>query len=342
AALLLKEKGYDVIGVTLRTWEADENGAESRCCEIDDAREIARTIGIPFYTFNCVSAFKEQVVAPFIEDYVHGRTPNPCVICNRCIKWERLLYHARVLGADRVATGHYARVLRLPDGRFTVKTASHAEKDQTYMLYRLSQEQLSKTLMPLGDLSKEEARRLAAEAGLSVAAKPDSQEICFVAEGHYSEFIEEHAGDRVPGKGAFVDEAGKVLGKHKGITRYTVGQRKGLGVALGKPAYVKEIRSDTNEVVLATEEEALLCPAVLCENVNWMSVPGLPPDQAIPCRVKIRYHHPAAPARLEASGDGVTVLFDAPVKAPAPGQSAVFYDEEDRVIGGGIIAKALY
>lgn len=338
AALLLKRAGYEVIGVTLRTWDAGPDGEESRCCEIDDAREIARVLGIPFHTFNCVSLFREQVVAPFIRDYLDGRTPNPCVVCNRCVKWERLLHSAAVLGADHVATGHYAEVIRLPDGRFTVKTARHAEKDQTYMLYRLSQEQLAKTLMPLASYSKEEVRRLAREAGLSVSEKPDSQEICFVTEGHYSEFIREHADAPVPGEGSFVDETGRVLGRHLGVTHYTIGQRKGLGIALGQPAYVTGIRAEKNEVVLSTDERALLCREIACGDVNWMSISGLKEGEALPCRAKIRYHHAAQSAVIKAlAGGGAELVFDEPVRAATPGQSAVFYDGEDRVIGGGVI-----
>ena len=342
AALLLKRAGHDVTGVMLRTWDTGEEGGESRCCEMDDARQIARKIGIPFHTVNCVRDFTGQVVDPFIRCYARGKTPNPCVICNRAVKWERLIRFARETGADYVATGHYAHVIRLPDGRFTVQTAAHAEKDQTYMLYRLSQEQLAMTLMPLGDLSKDEVRRIAGEAGLSVADKPDSQEICFVADGHYTDFLEKHAPFPLPGKGRFVDETGKVLGEHSGITHYTVGQRKGLGIALGQPAYVKEIRPETDEVVLAPES-ALFCPALLCGDVNWMKIPGLGDGETLSCRVKIRYHHRAVPARLEnAGGDLVKVVFEEPVKAPSPGQSAVFYDGEDRVVGGGLIEKALY
>ena len=200
AALLLKEAGYDVIGVTLRTWVSSDGG-EGRCCEIDDARSAARTIGIPYHVFNCVSDFETKVIKPFTEDYLNGLTPNPCVICNREIKWERLLYHADVLGADYVATGHYAYVARLDNGRYTVRKALHGEKDQTYMLYRLTQEQLARTLMPLGDYSKQEVRDIAERAGLTVASKPDSQEICCVTDGDYADFLEKvgWASEKKPG-----------------------------------------------------------------------------------------------------------------------------------------------
>ena len=336
AAYLLKEAGHEVVGVTLRTWGAD-GGPESRCCEIEDARAAARILGVPFHAFNCVSDFERKVVAPFIQDYLHGLTPNPCVVCNREVKWARLLYYAQVLGADAVATGHYASVVRLDNGRYTVRKARHAEKDQTYMLYRLTQEQLAATLMPLGDLSKEEVRRLARDVGLSVADKPDSQEICFVPTGHYSDFIAAHAEEPVPGEGSFVDESGAVLGTHRGITHYTVGQRKGLGIALGYHAFVKEIRPAANEVVLC-REEALFAPTLTCRDVNWMAVPPLEAGESRSCAAKIRYRDGGSPACVEALGPArVRVTFEAPVRAPAPGQSAVFYDESGCVLGGGVI-----
>ena len=336
AAYLLKEAGHDVVGVTLRTWQA-EDGSEGRCCEIEDARAAARVIGIPFHVFNCTATFEREVIAPFVADYVAGLTPNPCVVCNRAVKWERLLHYAAVLGADAVATGHYASVVQLPSGRYTVQKARHAEKDQTYMLYRLSQEQLVATLMPLGDLSKAEVRRIAARIGLPVADKPDSQEICFVPEGHYSDFIAAHAD--VPGEGNFVDGEGRVLGAHRGITHYTVGQRKGLGIALGTPVFVKEIRPATGEVVLSREED-LFSPSILCRSLNWMSVPAPVPGETLPCVARIRYHDGGRPALIEALADEkVRVTFSEPVRAPAPGQSAVFYDGDGRVLGGGIIDK---
>ncbi len=340
AAFLLKEAGHEVIGVTLRTWISDD-GEESRCCEIDDARAIAHKLGIPYHVFNCVSDFKCKVLDPFINDYIHGYTPNPCVICNRYIKWDKMAYFAKVLGADNIATGHYASVVRLDNGRYTVQKALHAEKDQTYMLYMLTQEQLAATLMPLGGLSKQEVRHIAEQAGIPVADKPDSQEICFVTEGHYSEFIEQNTTETIPGEGKFVDEAGNILGTHKGITHYTVGQRKGLGIALGRPAYVKQIRADTNEVVIGGED-SLLSRTVICKNVNWMGVPPLEKGDTYRCMAKIRYHHSARPASVTAMDNGYArIEFDVPVKAAAPGQSAVFYDGRDCVAGGGIIIETL-
>ena len=385
AAYLLQKEGYEVCGVTLRTWDAGD-GSESRCCEIDDAQRVAHRLGIRHYALNCVADFSGKVVDPFVRSYLEGQTPNPCIECNRYVKWEKMLYAAKVMEADYVATGHYAHVVRLENGRYTVKKAKHAAKDQTYMLYKLSQEQLAATLMPLGDYTKEEVRRIALEAGLPVAQKPDSQEICFVTDGHYADFIEQYAekrnreivfdnvnsrlnedsgrsagskeigdnagskeigdsagsgagGLKVPGPGCFVDEEGNYLGTHKGITHYTIGQRKGLGIALGHPIYVKEIRADSNEVVLS-DEPALFSREVLCRDVNFLSIPGMDPGQQIPAKAKIRYHHQAADALLEMQADGcVRILFDDPVRAAAPGQSAVFYDADDCVIGGGIIVK---
>ncbi|MBQ9427996.1 MAG: tRNA 2-thiouridine(34) synthase MnmA, partial [Clostridia bacterium] len=244
AAYLLKEAGYDVIGVTLRTWQS-ETGEDSRCCEIDDARQIARHIGIPYYAFSCVEDFEGRIIRSFIDDYLHGMTPNPCVLCNREIKWERLEYYAKVLDAEYIATGHYALIKKLDNGRYTVAKAAHDEKDQAYMLYRLSQEQLKNTLMPLGGLSKPEVREIAKAAGIPVASKPDSQDICFILDGNYADFIRSHTDAPLPGEGNFVDEDGNVLGRHKGIIHYTVGQRKGLGIALGRPAYVKKINAES-------------------------------------------------------------------------------------------------
>ena len=341
AAYLLKEAGYDVVGVTLRTWVGSD-GEESRCCEIDDARDTARAIGIPYHVFNCLDDFERKVTRPFIDDYLRGRTPNPCVVCNREIKWERLLHYAQVLGADFVATGHYASVVRLDNGRYTVRKALHAEKDQTYMLYRLTQEQLAKTLMPLGEYSKQEVRAIAEKAGIKVAAKPDSQEICFVPDGDYAGYIIKNAGCDVPGEGNFVDEAGNVLGRHKGIIRYTVGQRKGLGVALGRLAYVKRICPETNEIILGSAED-VRCAAIECRDMNFMSVPAPREGEKLECSVKVRYRHPGQRATVEAvGGDRVRITFGEPVGSAAPGQSAVFYDAEGCVVGGGVISEVFF
>ncbi len=339
AACLLRDAGHDVIGVTLRTWES-ETGEESRCCEIDDAREIANSIGIPFHTFNCVSRFKRCVAEPFVEDYINGLTPNPCIECNRYVKWERMIHAALVLGADQVATGHYAYVVRLDNGRYTVRRAAHAAKDQTYMLYRLTQEQLSRTVMPLGPYTKDQVRRIAAERGLPVASKSDSQEICFVPDDDYAGYVEANAGDRIRRSGEFVDVEGNVLGIHRGIIHYTVGQRKGLGIAMGRPVYVKAIIPEKDQVVLADEDD-LMSRRVICDRLNFLSIDEPAEGEVFRCEAKIRYHHRAQAAAVEIMPDGrAAVLFDEPVRAAAPGQSAVFYDSEDNVIGGGIIRGA--
>lgn len=340
AAYLLRQAGHDVIGVTLRTWES-EDGGESRCCEIDDARQSARIIGIPYHAFNCVSDFKDKVVRPFIDGYLHGITPNPCVVCNRVIKWDRLLYYAQVLKADLIATGHYASVIKLDNGRYTVREAAHAEKDQTYMLYRLTQEQLAKTLMPLGGYSKQEVRDIAESASLQVASKPDSQEICFVTDGDYADFIQKNAGCRIPGAGKYTDETGKAIGDHKGIIHYTVGQRRGLGIALGRRAYVKKICAETNEIVIGTGD--VMCRELICRDVNYMSIPSPTPGEELCCKVKVRYSHAGKSAVVTPAEDGrVRVSFAEPVRFAAPGQSAVFYDDNGCVIGGGFISDVRF
>ena len=336
AAFLLKKAGYDVIGVTLRTW-LSETGEESRCCEMDDARAISHRIGIPYYPLNCADVFNEKVIKPFIGAYLNGKTPNPCIECNRYVKWERMLYYAQVFHADYVATGHYAYVVKLDNGRYTVKTAMHAAKDQTYMLYKLTQEQLSRTLMPLGDMSKEEVRKIAAGEGLPVANKPDSQELCFVTEGKYADYIRDNATCEIPGAGNFVDEDGNILGRHKGIINYTVGQRKGLGIALGYPVFVKKIDAATNEIVLAGED-SISISEIECNELNFLSIEAPAVGTKIDCLVKVRYHHKPQKATVEIIGaDHARVTFESPVKLCAPGQSAVFYDENSYVTGGGKI-----
>ena len=390
AAYLLKQQGYDVIGVTLRTSESD-----TRCCEIDDARACAEAIGIPYRVFNCSGEFDRKVVAPFVESYCSGQTPNPCVICNRQVKWEQMIYAANVLGADYIATGHYAHVLQLENGLRSVRTADCAAKDQTYMLYRLSQEQLARTLMPLGSYSKEQVRAIAAEAGIPVAQKADSQEICFVPDDDYAGFIKELLAEKIrkaaehPGSaadsagglatpqssadgplsnagpftgGSFVDLDGNVLGRHKGIINYTVGQRKGLGIALGFPAYVVRMDKEKNQVVLGRDED-LWTRTVYCRDVNFMGlaadiecayasfasrtdVTGSVASPAAPsfrAKAKIRYQHKAADCTVSIVRQGdepiLMLLFDEPVRAAAPGQSAVVYDDKGCVLCGGIICQ---
>ena len=338
AAYLLKQQGYEVIGVTLRTWGSDEEG-DSRCCEIDEARRICEILDIKYHPHNCTSLFKEKVVKPFVDAYLEGETPNPCIECNRFVKWAKLMELADIFGAEYVATGHYAFVEKLPNGRYTVRKALHKGKDQTYMLYKLSQEQLARTLMPLGQYTKDEVRKIAEDAGLPCAHKEDSQEICFVTEGRYTDFIGEHTDKPLPVEGDFVDEEGNVLGRHKGIYRYTVGQRKGLGIALGYPAFVTRIDSENNTVVLGTED-SLMCGTFLCREVNFLSVPEPHAGDVIRCFAKARYHQTERPATLEMMEDGrVKVTLDEAVKGVSPGQSAVFYDENGCVVGGGLIVR---
>ncbi len=335
AAYLLKQQGYEVLGVTLRVWGSDDE--DSRCCEIDEARRTCGILDIRYHPHNCTMLFDENVVRPFVDDYLQGLTPNPCIECNRYVKWAKLMELADVFGADHVATGHYAFVDHLENGRYTVRMADHTAKDQTYMLYKLTQEQLARTLMPLGGYTKDEVRQIARDAGLPCADKEDSQEICFVAEGRYTDFIGSYSDKPLPGEGNFVDEEGNVLGRHKGIYQYTVGQRKGLGIALGYPAFVKRICPEDNTVVLGTED-SLLCDTFFCRDMNYQSIAPLGPGEKTRCLAKARYHQPARPATLEAMPDGtVKVTLDQAVRGVSPGQSAVFYDEAFRVIGGGKI-----
>lgn len=339
AAYLLKEQGYEVIGVTMQIWQDEDLAVQQEnggCCglsAVDDARRVAADLGIPYYVMNFKQEFKEHVIDYFIEEYIQGRTPNPCIACNRYVKWESLLARSLAIGADYIATGHYARVVELPNGRFTLRRSATLEKDQTYALYNLTQEQLGRTLMPVGEYAKEEVRRIAEEIGLQVASKPDSQDICFVPDGDYASYIEENVQVRIP-EGNFVTSDGTILGRHKGITHYTVGQRKGLGLALGYPAFVLEIRPETNEVVIGTKEESMTC-MLRADRLNFMSVE----DLTEPLRVftKIRYNHKGAWCTIEKTGtDEVTCTFEEPQRAVTPGQAVVFYDGE-YVLGGGTI-----
>ena len=338
AAYLLKKEGHQVIGVTLRTWEAG-SGAYSRCCDISDARRTAMQLEIPYYNINSLPEFDEHVTEPFIRSYINGLTPNPCVACNRYVKWERMLKFADEMNAGFIATGHYARIVKTEEGRYSVKQAASAGKDQTYMLYMLTQDQLARTVMPLGGLSKEDVRGIAGEAGLDVAGKRDSQEICFVQDGGYAEYIGSHHDGRLPPPGDFLDTSGNVIGRHRGIINYTVGQRKGLGIALGYPAYVKEIDAERNAVILG-DEASVTEKEITAGDLCFMSIAGIAPGESIEAFVKIRYHHPAAPAIIEGIPGGLArIRFGEAVRAPAPGQAAVFYDSEMRVMGGGTIQK---
>lgn len=339
AAYLLKEQGYDVIGVTMQIWQKEEQMVEEEnggCCglsAVDDARRVATQLEIPYYVMNFRDTFKENVIDYFVDEYLNGRTPNPCIACNRYVKWESLLQRSMAIGADYIATGHYARVEQLPNGRYTLRRSATLAKDQTYALYNLTQDQLKRTLMPVGRYSKDEIRQMAEKIGLQVASKPDSQDICFVPDGNYAGFIEETTGTRVP-EGNFVTLDGEVLGTHKGIIHYTVGQRKGLGLALGYPAFVLEIRPETNEVVIGTHADSM-AESLRANHLNFMSIEDL--TEPMHVFTKIRYNHKGVWATIEKTKeDEILCTFDEPQRAVTPGQAVVFYDG-DVVLGGGTI-----
>lgn len=339
AAWLLKEQGYDVIGVTMQIWQDEEETVQEEnggCCglsAVDDARRVAAKLEIPYYVMNFKEQFRHSVIDYFVDEYTNGRTPNPCIACNRYVKWESLLKRSLDIGADCIATGHYARVEQLANGRWSLRTSATARKDQTYALYNLTQEQLARTLMPVGAYTKEEIRQMALDLQLPVASKPDSQDICFVPDGDYASFIEKTACRRFP-EGNFVLSDGTVVGRHKGVIHYTVGQRKGLGLSLGHPVFVLEIRPDTNEVVVGTGEESM-SRYVLADHLNFMSVPDL--TEPVRLFAKIRYNHRGAWCQVEKTGDDqILCTFDEPVRAITPGQAVVLYDGE-YVFGGGTI-----
>lgn len=340
AAWLLKQQGYEVIGVTMQIWQDEEELAQQEnggCCglsAVDDARKVAWQLEIPYYVMNFKREFKANVMDYFVEEYLNGRTPNPCIACNRYVKWESLLKRSLDIGADYIATGHYARVEQLPNGRYALRQSATAAKDQTYALYNLTQEQLAHTLMPVGAYTKDDIRRMAEEIGLQVAHKADSQEICFIPDHDYAKFIEENA-ESVPGAGNFVDRMGNVLGQHEGITHYTVGQRKGLNLSMGRPVFVVEIRPETNEVVIGDSED-VFTDSLVCDRLNWMAIDGLH-GKEMQVMAKIRYSHRGAPCVIREIGDGqVECRFLEKVRAVTPGQAVVFYDGE-YVVGGGTI-----
>lgn len=333
AAYLLKEQGYQVIGVTMLIWQ-DEHDSSSGLQAVTDAKKVAEKLDIPHYVLDFRKEFKTRVMDYFVEEYLQGRTPNPCNVCNRYIKWEALLDRCKEFGADYVATGHYAQITLLPNGRYAIKNSVTALKDQTYALYNLTQEQLAHTLMPVGAYAKEEIRAIAEKLDLPIATKKDSQDICFIPDGDYGAFLEREAADRLPGKGKFVDKDGKALGEHKGITHYTIGQRRGLNIAAGHRIFVTDLRAASNEVVIG-EHEDLFSTELYCDKVNWMAVSSI--DAPYRCVGKIRYAHKGTPCVVEPAEDGkYKVTFDEPVRAITPGQSVVFY-EEDYVLGGGSI-----
>ena len=339
AAWLLKKQGYDVVGVTMQIWQdedplqQEENGGCCGLSAVDDARRVASDLDIPYYVMNFKQEFRKDVIDYFIEEYKSGRTPNPCIACNRYVKWEALLKRSLSIGADYIATGHYARIEKLENGRYALRRCAAGVKDQTYALYNLTQEQLSRTLMPVGEYSKDEIRRIAGEIGLNVASKPDSQDICFVPDGDYAAFIEQESGRKAQ-EGNFVTLDGKVLGRHKGIIHYTVGQRKGLGLALGYPAFVLEIRPETNEVVIGSYEESMTT-TLRADRLNFMAVEDI--TEPVRAFAKIRYNHRGAWCTVERAGeDEIVCTFDEPIRAVTPGQAVVLYDGE-YVLGGGTI-----
>lgn len=339
AAYLLKEQGYDVIGVTMQIWQEEEvfkqeeNGGCCGISAVEDARRVASMLQIPYYVMNFRKEFQKEVIDYFVNEYRNGRTPNPCIACNRYVKWQALLSRSMEIGADYIATGHYAQIDHLPNGRYAIKHSATKTKDQTYALYNLTQEQLKRTLMPVGAYTKDEIRKIAESINLPIANKPDSQDICFVPDGDYASFIEHECKCKLP-EGNFVTLDGKVLGKHKGIIHYTVGQRKGLGIALGYPAFVLEIRPETNEVVIGTNEDSMTYE-VRANKLNFMSRESI--EDGMRVFAKIRYNHKGAWCSVKQIGeDEILCTFKEPQRAVTPGQALVMY-EGDYVLGGGTI-----
>ena len=339
AAYLLKKQGYDVIGVTMQIWQEEDEFVQEEnggCCglsAVDDARRVAQAIGIPHYVMNFRKDFKDKVIDYFCEEYLNARTPNPCIACNRYVKWESLLTRSMEIGADYIATGHYARVEQLPNGRYAIRHSATWSKDQTYALYNLTQDQLRRTLMPVGEYEKDQIREIAKEIGLLIANKPDSQDICFVSDDDYASFIEEESDQKIP-EGNFVTPDGKILGRHKGIIHYTIGQRKGLGLSLGYQAFVLEIRPDTNQVVIGTNEDHMTT-RVRANKLNFMTVEDLEGEMRV--FAKIRYNHKGDWCTVRKTGeDEIECIFETPQRAVTPGQALVLYDG-DYVLGGGTI-----
>jgi tRNA-specific 2-thiouridylase len=350
AALMLHKEGYEVVGITMKTWDyatsgTSENGKskkETGCCNIDsfnDARAAAVEHGFPHYILDIREEFGDFVVENFVEEYMAGRTPNPCVMCNTHIKWRALLKRADAMGCDFIATGHYAQIHQHTNGRYFIRKGIDDTKDQSYVLWGLQQDLLSRTLLPLGTYHKTEIRQMAHDFGYpELAKKAESYEICFVPDNDYRGFLKrrvEGLEARVDG-GNFIDKSGKILGQHKGYPFYTIGQRKGLDIALGKPAFVTSIDPETNTVVLG-EEEDLKGTEMLVAKMNWIKYDGMP--EGAEAFTKIRYKDKGAMATLHPSSKGISVRFYNDVKGIAPGQSAVFYEGDD-VIGGGVIQRA--
>ena len=339
AAWLVQKAGYDIAGVTLKLYDNEDIGvcAQKTCCsqrDIEDAALVADRLGIEHYVLNYRQEFIEQVIRRFTDAYCRGETPNPCIDCNKYIKFGKLCQAVKGMGFTHIATGHYARIdYDAGSGRWLLKKGLYAEKDQSYVLYGLTQEQLAMTLLPLGSLSKQQVRDIARQQGFVNARKSDSQDICFVPDGDYSGFIERFTGKTFP-TGEFVDTQGHVLGEHKGLIRYTIGQRKGLGLAMCEPVYVKEKDPATNRVVIARDQE-LYTRKLEAKDVNWIACDC--PTGTVRVKARIRYKHPEQWATVTVTGpDTAHVEFDEPQRAIAPGQAVVFYDG-DVVFGGGTI-----
>lgn len=337
AAKKMTDMGYECIGCTMKLYNNEDAGVSRKhtCCSLDDiedARAVARRLGMKYYVFNFTDDFREKVIKKFAECYENGITPNPCIDCNRYMKFEKLYERAKVLDCEYIVTGHYARIEK-KGGKYLLKKALDSTKDQSYVLYSMTQEQLAHTLFPLGDMQKAEVRRIAEENGFINAHKPDSQDICFVPDGDYAKVIELHTGKKtVPGR--FVDKDGNVLGTHKGIIHYTVGQHKGLGISSAEPLYVCKICPDSGDIILGHSED-LFSRAVTVEDFNWID--GSSPGNEFRCKVKIRYRQPEQWATVIPDGDKRAVIkFDEPQRAVTPGQAAVLYDG-DTVLGGGTI-----
>ncbi len=342
AAYLLKEQGYEVIGITLKVWDSDDPEyveKEGGCCSlssVDDARRVADILDIPYYVLNFKDIFKEKVIDNFINEYIEGRTPNPCVDCNKHVKFHELLQRAMALGASYVATGHYARIEKQGD-RFLLKTATDNKKDQTYALYNLTQFQLEHTLMPCADYTKPHIREIAEKIGLEVYNKKDSEEICFIPDNDHGAYIKRALPSKVK-EGNFVDKKGNILGNHKGIVYYTIGQRKGLGIALGIPMFVTDIIPSKNQVVLGSEED-IFKTELIAKNLNFIAFDKLEEETYV--EAKIRYSAKPSKARILPLENGrVKVIFDEKVRAITKGQSVVFYNG-DIVVGGGVIEEIL-
>jgi tRNA-specific 2-thiouridylase len=355
AAAILKEQGHELVGFTMQLWDqrrginVDENGEPlpSRCCSLDDvydARRVAEELGFPFYVLNLERDFERDVVQPFVSSYLNGETPIPCVSCNSRLKFASLDRLALSLGCEKVATGHYARVEFDPQtNRYKLLRGQNQQKDQSYFLWELTQAQLSRALFPLGEMSKPEARDAARQHGLvGVSEKKESQEICFVPDGNYAGFIEryldaENATERLPGTGEIVDTKGRVIGQHEGIHRYTIGQRRGIGIADERPLYVISIDAGKNRVTAGSSEE-LLSNEFTAAGVNWVAFDN--PDQPVRAEVRVRYRHTAAAATITPIENArALIVFDEPQRAITPGQATVFY-RGDEVVGGGWIVRA--